>query len=107
MARSFKKEVQKLLFNNSTSSGSCREALAQKIADLRAEMADPLPLMDVDKFEKLSASLFHSAAGHAEVEEVEFVGGDPDQWFQIHGQYAALEAAAEYFDNCDFKYATI
>jgi len=106
MTRSFKAEVQQLLFNNSTASGSCREALAQKIADLRAEMGDPIPLMDVDKFEKLSGNLFMSAAGHAEAEEVDFVGSDPDQWFKIHGQYAAFEAAVEYFDNCDFKYAT-
>jgi hypothetical protein len=66
----------------------------------------PLPLMDKDKFKKLSASLFASAAAHAERDETEFVGGDPDQWFQIHGQYSAFEAAVEYFDNCDFKYAT-
>lgn len=65
----------------------------------------PSPLMDKAKFEELSGNLFMSAAAHAERDGVEFVGGDPDQWFQIHGQYAALEAAVEYFDNCDFKYS--
>lgn len=33
-ADDFKAKVQELLFNNSTSSGSCREKLAQKITDL-------------------------------------------------------------------------
>lgn len=61
--------------------------------------------MDSEKFKRLSGNLFMSAAAHAERNEVEFVDGDPEQWFQIHGQYAAFEVAVEYFDNCDFKYS--
>lgn len=62
-------------------------------------------LMDAKKFDELSGKLFIAAASHAENDEVDFVGSDPDGWYSTHGPYAAFEAASEYFDNCDFKYA--
>lgn len=66
----------------------------------------PKPLMDKEKFERLSAKLFTAAVHHAErYGEVSFVDGDPDHWFQMCGPYAAFEAAADYFDECDFKYS--
>ena len=78
-------------------------ARAEKIV---AALNAPRPLMDKEKFKRLSAKLFTAAVHHSDkYGEVSFVDGDPDHMFQMCGPYAAFEAAADYFAECDFKYA--
>lgn len=106
MADDFEKQVQMMLFDNSTASGDCRARLAKKIADLRHQMDAPMPLMDADRFKHLSGKLFTAAVDHAErYNEGVFVEGDPEYFFRMCGEFRALEAAVEYFDECDFKYS--
>lgn len=105
MPDDFEAQVQQLLFNNSTASGDCRAKLAKKIAQLRYKMDAPMPLMDLEKFKRLSGKIFTAAVHHAEANGQEFMDGDPEHWFRMRGEFDAFEVAADYFEDCDFKYS--